>query len=73
MDQATVRNDFEYSAAARDHLDLDVGQRCFELGGQTGRLGLVVSNGAVFDADDHGPHLQSQGQSPKNLSSRARR
>lgn len=73
MDQLAIHDDLEYAAAARDHLDLDAVQLRFQLGGQTGRLRLVVSNRAVFDRDFHTLHLQSHGQSPKNRSSRALR
>jgi hypothetical protein len=53
VDQRPVRHDFEHAAPARDQLDLDIVQLLFQLGGQTGRPGLVVSNRAVFYRDPH--------------------
>lgn len=63
----------EHAAPARDELDLYARQIAPDLGGQTGRPGLVVSDRAVFDADVHVVILQSQGQRPKKRSSAARR
>ena len=53
-DESTVDRDLEDPAAALDQLDLDVGEGLPELGGQTDRLGAVVSLDAVLDRDVHG-------------------
>ncbi len=49
----SVHDDLEAPATRRDQLDLRVRIRLANLGGQTGRPGLVASNGAVFDRDVH--------------------
>ncbi len=47
-------DDDEVTATAADQLELRVGELLAGVGGQTGRLRLVVSGSAVFDADVHG-------------------
>ena len=49
----TVTDDFEPAAPRRDQLDLDPRVVVPELSRQTGGSGLVVSKGAVLDADFH--------------------
>ena len=49
-----IGDDDEVTAGAADQLDLGVGELLADVGGQTGRLRLVVSGSAVFDADVHG-------------------
>ena len=48
-----VSLDEEVAVAARDDLDLDVGDALPNGGGQTGRLRFVVSDYAVFDRHVH--------------------
>lgn len=49
-----VHRDLEYPAGGFPELDRRVRVVLLELGGQTGRPGLIASNDAVFDADAHG-------------------
>lgn len=51
--RAALARDEEVTAAARLQLDVGIRVRRKDRGGQTGRLGLVVSNNAVLDADVH--------------------
>jgi len=52
-DELAVDGDLEDPASRLDELDLDVGVERLQLGGQTDRLGLVVSLHAVLDRDLH--------------------
>lgn len=52
--QVPVDLDLEGAARRLDQLDLGVGERIPELCRQTGGSGLVVSDDAVGNRDDHG-------------------
>ncbi len=52
----------EIAAPAGDQLDLRLGEGSSDRGAQTGRLGLVVSDHAVFDRDVHAGRLPSAPQ-----------
>ena len=54
VDQPPVGGDLEGASRALDELDRAALEGLLEFGGQTGRLGGVVSLGAVFDAELHG-------------------
>ena len=51
--QLSLHHYLEPPSARRDQLDGRVGKRLTNLGGQTGRPGLVASLGAVFDRYVH--------------------
>jgi len=53
--QITVHAHFECTARRFDHADLYVGVLLPQLGRQTGGPGLVVSDDAVLNSDDHHP------------------
>ena len=53
-DFAAVEGDLEDPTAGGHQLDLEVRVEVLQLSGQTDRLGVVVSRGAVFDAQLHG-------------------
>ncbi len=52
-DRLSIRMHLEPSALGRDQLDVGIRVVLPELGGQTGRSGLVASIGAVLDGDGH--------------------
>ena len=52
--QAAGGLDDEVALAAPDQFDIDFGAGFPDCGGQTGRLGFVVSDHAVFDRHLHG-------------------
>ena len=52
-DRLSVRHDLEPSTLGWNQLDVRVRVMLLELGGQTGRPGLVASIGAVLDGDFH--------------------
>ena len=52
--QGSVHDHLEDAALALDELDLGIVVGLLQLGGQTDRLGEVVSVGAVLDGDLHG-------------------
>ena len=52
-DLAAIQLHLEDASPALDQLDLQAGVMGPQLGGQTGRLGVVVSSGAVLDAQLH--------------------
>ena len=56
--------DLERATLRLDELDLGAGERLLELGGQTGRLGEVVSLHAVLDADLHAGLLEGVAAHP---------
>ncbi len=51
--QAIINFHDKVSTPSRDEIDLGIRVCGLDLGGQTGRLGLVVSNHTVFDGDVH--------------------
>lgn len=53
VDEPTVHGHLEDPATGRNHLHVDVLVPFSQCGRQTGGSGLVVSNGAVFDAHPH--------------------
>ena len=52
--EATVYRHVEYPARGLDQADLGIGKGLFQLSRQTGGSGLIVSNDAVLDRDEHG-------------------
>lgn len=52
-DRLAIRMHLEASALGGDQLDVGIRVVLRELGGQTGRSGLVASIGAVLDGDFH--------------------
>jgi hypothetical protein len=52
--QRPVDGDLERATARLFQVNLGLGKGPLELGDQTGRPGLVVSDDAVFDGDKHG-------------------
>jgi hypothetical protein len=52
--QRSIPEYFESAATRGQQVDLRVGVRSTNLGGQTGRPGFVVSHRAVFNVDMHG-------------------
>jgi hypothetical protein len=52
-DLASVEADLENAASGGLEFDIQLGMQVFQLSGQTDRLGVVVSSGAVFDAQLH--------------------
>src|SRR6185369_6224489 len=52
--ELSVDRDLERTALRLDELDLGIGERALDLGGQTDRLRQVVSLNAVLDRDLHG-------------------
>jgi hypothetical protein len=58
---ATIESDLEDAPAGRDQLDLQLGVEVLQLSGQTDRLGVKVSSGAVFDTQLHGGLLAGSG------------
>jgi hypothetical protein len=53
-DGDAVHRDLEHAPRGFHETDLGIGKGLLQLGGQTGRPGLVVSNDAVLDGDAHG-------------------
>ncbi len=49
----SIGDDNEVSSLARDHLEFSVGESFLDCGLQTGGLGEIVSDHAVFDRDFH--------------------
>ena len=49
-----IDTDLEGTTLALDQFGLDIGEGLTQFGGQTGRLGRVVSHRAVLDRDFHG-------------------
>ena len=53
-DNRAIDRDFEDATRGLHETDLGLGKGFFQLGGQTGRPGLVVSNDAILDGYAHG-------------------
>ena len=52
--EATVYRHVEHAARGLYQAELGIGKGLFQLSRQTGGSGLIVSNDAVLDRDEHG-------------------
>jgi len=53
--EATVSRHVEHPARGLYQAELRIGKGLFQLSRQTGGSGLIVSNDAILDRDEHGP------------------
>jgi hypothetical protein len=74
-DEAAVNRHVEYAARRLDGADFGIGKGLLQLSRQTGGSGLIVSNDAILDGDEHGlvPPVFSRGGLPANRSGGAER